>query len=204
MAMTEDEILQRCMELEWRALIRLYGEIQQDQPELVTIPALALREKARSDELPLEVVPILIACMLDAEPTTAVAHLAKALAAFGRAAVLAAPHIADLVKHMPVTNDAIFWTYDGCLHALGYVGDESYIDLINHLASRHPPPVCPKGVYDGAIPDDDRKMLFTETLDRVRELLQRKDGEGWKAKRTKRAATKVAGSAKTPYWMVKR
>jgi hypothetical protein len=199
----EERILRSCLDLEWRALLHLYSEIQREAPDRTALPALALREKARGDALPEATIPLLIACLVDAEPTETVANLAKALAAFGRRAEAAAPYIVERLRSLPVTDDAAFWAYDGCLHALGYVSGPSELPFLDQLAGLSRPPVCPRGVYTGDIPEDDRGRLFADTLERVRALLQREDDGGWTGKNTGRAAAPVRGPSKRGFWTVR-
>jgi hypothetical protein len=194
----------QCMALSWRDLLWLYGDLARDTPEHAIVPALALREKARAGELPDEVIPLLVACLIDTDAHGTVAHLAKALAAFGRRAQIASPYLVDKVRVLHVTDDESFWSLDGCLHALGYLGGAGVSELLDELTTRQPCPVTRAGaVYQGQIPETDRRQLFDETLQRVRELLADDTLEGWRGKRTQRQGQDAAPRAKLSPWMTR-
>lgn len=197
-------LLDRCLALEWRPLLALYAELQADSPEHTTIPARALRQKARAGELPEEVIPLLTACLVDAEPPGAIADLAKALAAFGRRAELAVPFLMDKMRYLQILDDESFWAFDGCLHAMGFIGEPQNETLLDELAGIRPAPMSKKPpVYTGEIPVTDRELLFAETLERVRALLADETSDGWKIKRTDRTAKRVKPKGKQGFWMVR-
>ncbi|MFH1810331.1 MAG: HEAT repeat domain-containing protein [Pseudomonadota bacterium] len=194
----------QCMALSWRDLLWLFGDLLQDAPEHTIIPALALREKARAGELPEEVIPLLVACLIDSEAPGTIDHLAKALAAFGRQAQIATPYLIDKLRTLHVTDDESFWTLDGCLHALGYLGGEGATSFLEELANLQPCPVTRAGaVYQGEIPEQDRRLLFEETLQRVREFVADDTLEGWRSKRTQRQGQDVETRPKLSPWMTR-
>ena len=198
------DLISRCKELDWRELLWLYRDLGKDDDELTAVPAHALREKARAGELPDEVMPILIACLVDARSGSTICHLAKALAAFGRDAGAGAPYLAEKINDLHVTDDVSFWNLDGCLHALAHLGGETVAPLLDELETRQPSPVTRAGsVYQGQITEEDRRLIFSDTLERVRAMASDPALEPWRDKRTDRAAEVQEARGKMAPWMTR-
>ena len=192
------------MELDWRELLWLYRDLGKDDAELTAVPAHALREKARAGDLPDEVIPVLIACLVDAQSGSTICHLAKALAAYGRGASAGTRYLVDKVSDLHITDDVSFWNFDGCLHALGHLGGDEVAPLLDELERREPSPAIRAGsVYQGQISEQDRRLMFTETLQRVRVMASDPELEPWRDKRTDRAAEVQEARGKMAPWMTR-
>src|SRR5690242_16690144 len=116
MTAAADPMVARCMALDVSALLVLYGDCARDkEPGSARFPAIALREKARTGALPVEVVPVLAVCLGDAEDPQIIRNLAKALAAFGPRARPVVLALVEKLKAQHVTDDDSFWTFDSLL-----------------------------------------------------------------------------------------
>jgi hypothetical protein len=169
------------------ALFALYGDLLGvDAPGCATV-ARALKDAARAGKLdddPDTRIALLVFCLVDAPSPAAAFHLAKALAAFGRSAQLAAPYVVDHVLELHVVDDETFWCFDGLLYCLGYLGGPAAYAACEAIAKDAPPRCArPKGIYEGALSLAERAAHHADTLTAVRGLL-RADPGPWRAKRT--------------------
>jgi hypothetical protein len=198
-------LVTRCRALEPAALITLYGELANEDPHATVIPALALREKAREGTLDEDMVPLLVALLVDAPNLSTYTHLAKALAAFGRAAEMSSPYLVDRLRMLQITNDRRFWVLDSVLHALSYTGGEAARTFVDELVSEQPARVLrSKSVYAGELDDASRVQIFDETLAAVRARLDDGADLRWREKATTReTVVKEDAPKRTAPWMTR-
>ena len=196
-----DPMVARCMGLEWRALFLLYSECLLDGAAGARIPAIALREKARRQELPVQTVGLVGLCLADTDDPQTVRNLAKAIAAFGSGGRDALGAILDKLTTLHVTDDDAFWTFDSLLHAVGFVAGPEAERAIDAVAALKPSPVVRGGgVYRGGLAEADRERMFRETLDRVRALLAQDGAVPWRDKRTEMDALPIKKPERMAPW----
>lgn len=197
-------LVARCTALPPNDLIALYGELLSEDPHATTIPALALRDVARKGGLDDDMVPLLVALLVDAPNLATFTHLAKALAAFGRDAEMASPYLVDKLRSLQVTNDRRFWVLDSGLHALSYTGGDAAKAFVDEIESEDPSRVLrSKSVYQGDLDDEARAALHTETLAAVRARLDEKR-PAWREKATTReSVVKSDAPKRTAPWMTR-
>ena len=202
--MSEARLLAQCESLDWQSLLRVFAQFMRDVPEQLDLPAKAIRNKARAGELPEDVIPLLTTSLMTTKNTTVIVELAKALAAFGRKAQVAAPILADKLRAMVVSDDADFWAFDGSLYAIAYLGGEhadTYLKELEEEQERMPPVLRSEDLYQGTIPFEDREGLFYDTLERVRGILESEDPGVWRQRRTDLETTQAAPSKALPAWL---
>jgi len=200
--MSNDRFLSECLSLDWRALFQLFANLLREDTKQLDLPARALREKARAGEMPEEAIPTLSACLMAAEDHQVIADLAKALAAFGRAANVAAPVLQEKIQEMMILDDVSFWAFDGCMHAMGYIGSSEQKEFIDDIFEKVP--VIKSGdLYRGQISQRDRGDLFCESIERVRELMAAEDPGVWRKKRTSWTASQGEEKKKLSAWMIR-
>jgi hypothetical protein len=203
-----DDVLQRLIALPAEDLLGLYVELVATDPDASAAVARALREQARTGRLDAdqdELVPVLACCLVDAPGPRSVFHLAKALAAFGREAGMAAPYLVDHLEDLRVVDDESFWIFEGCLYALGYLGGERARAFVDKVAAEEPPRVVKAGaVYRGELEGVVRRARFAQAVVDVRALLD-SDPQPWRARQgdLARAAT-TPKKTKTAPWMTRR
>lgn len=200
-------LVERCRQMDNRQLLGLYAEFlgHEEEIHLTSLPALALRERARAGEVEDELVPLLTICLVDAPNLSTFTHLVKALAAFGRKAEMAGPYVVDRLRSLHVTNERRLWVFDSALHALGYLGGEAARTFVAELEGESPSRVlASRSVYQGEPSDEERQRMFEATLTRVRTLLAEEDPGGWTNKRTERVKRvgKQKPSRMAP-WMIR-
>lgn len=189
------------MASDWRECLGAYAELAEGPPEGAVLPALALREKARAGELPEEAIVLLTVCMVDAPHHEALRHLAKGLAAFGRQAQIAERPLIQRLQGLTVRDDESFWTFDSCLHALGFLGSKEALALVTELSKVSPSPVqLTKAGYEGERSSEERKAIFDATLKSVRASLEAEKPASWRKKATDKKATSRAVEKKTVEW----
>jgi hypothetical protein len=200
-----EALADKCLALPWKACLKLYSELLAESPRDCAFPAFALREKARSGELPDEAIGVLVVALVDAPNNPTITHLAKALAAFGRKAQSASPYLIEKIQTMPVTHDIAFWNYDGCLHALSYLGGKAAGAFFDELEAMDPSPVLrSKSVYDGQIPNGDRQKMFEKSMARCRGRLESEDPGTWSKKLTDLQAVDSEKKEALKPWMTRR
>jgi hypothetical protein len=205
MSEAADALVDRCLALPWQATLKLYSELLTESPRDCAYPAFALRERARAGDLPDEAIGVLVVALVDAPNNPTTTHLAKALAAFGRKSASAAPYLIEKIREMPVTHDIAFWNYDGCLHALGYMGGKEGEKFLAEIQALDPSPVLrSKTVYDGDISDDDRQKIFERTLEAIAKRMADKDPGTWAKKRTTMSAVDSEKKGDLKPWMTRR
>jgi hypothetical protein len=205
--MASPDLFARCRGLGVDDNLALYAELLGDDEvrHEASLPALALRDKARAGEVDRQYIPLLVVALVDAPNLAAFTHLAKALATFGRAAHMAAPYLIERLEGVAVTNDRRFWVLDAGLWSLGYVGGEGTKAWIERLAGERPSRVLrSKSVYQGEIREEQREEMHRRTLEGVLALLDREDPGGWLDKKTslKAAATGAKPTRMAP-WMTR-
>jgi hypothetical protein len=144
-------------------------------------PALALREQARAGRLgDAHVEPLILATEM-APNALCVGHLAKALAAFGRGAQDAAPALADQLAEMIVANDTDYWSFDGCIWALGYLGGPVAETCVRELAKERPSrAVRSQSIYRGRMTKEQRAARFATAIEGAERLLAATDPGVWR------------------------
>lgn len=198
--MIQPSLLERCRELHWQDLLRLFAKLLREAPDHTVFPARLLRERARTGSLPVEAIPALMACLAGAEQNTVIVELAKTLAAFGTEAEECAPILLEKIDAMIVSDDADFWAFDGCLHALGYLGNQDDLVFLDELESRAPV-IRAGNLYKGSIPEEDRKQLFVVSIETVKQRLLQDDPGTWRHKVTSFQTEQQEQHKNTPAWM---
>lgn len=185
------DLVTRCEKMPPEALLALYREgLAQKEPGPCELSARAIRQQARAGTFPDTYLPVLVACYQDAPTLEAGHHLAKALAAFGRAAGMAAPYLIDHIRGLHITDDRTFWVLDGTLHALSYIGDGRTVAFTNELAEQSPLLVsASKSVYRGKLSDEEREAIFFDTLETIADRFESDDPGVWRNKVTSLAPT---------------
>ncbi|TNE45780.1 MAG: hypothetical protein EP343_25560 [Deltaproteobacteria bacterium] len=198
--MSQTTLEEHCQALEWKDLLRLYARLLREAPEHLDLAARTLRNKARSGEVPEDAIPGLSACLMSAENNSVTVELAKALAAFGSKAEAAAPILVHKMQEMHIQDDVDFWAFDGCLHALGYIGSEEDLDALEEFGEK--PPVTRAGdLYKGNMPEEHRLNLFDTSLDIVTERLEAEDAGTWTQRNTDYTSEQEdANNANVPAW----
>ncbi len=183
----------------------LYAELRTQSPDHAQLAALALRHMARAGDIEPRGIAVLDACLADAPDGACVLHLSKALAAFGRDAVSAAPTVADKIAGLHVTDDVAYWVFEGTVFALMFLGGPRALLTLDALAAQVPPrPLRAQSVYVGAMPRERREKRFEMMLTDGRAVLAQADPR-WLKKRTRLQANAqpqaVAASKKA--WSVR-
>lgn len=166
-------------------VFRLYMSLVQQDRDRAQVAALALREQARAGRIELRLVPLLDACLFEAPDGPSVVHLAKALAAFGRAAASAAPTLADRIRELHVTNDSDYWILDGAVWSLAYLGGDTARTLLDELEAEKPSRAArSQSVYQGRMTREAREQRLAQTLSGARALVDGADPGPWREKKT--------------------
>jgi len=171
----------------WPRLFALYLELAGHDPKAASFMATAIMHKARHDSRPDEVLPTLMMFTAQAHDVTALTFLAKALAAYGRAAHEATSLVLKRLRSLPVTDDASFWAVDSLWHVVGFigVGPEPLAAVEAALLANPKQRVAAIGqLYDGTLSESARVQMYWATLTRVREFLTTPALEPWRATRT--------------------
>jgi hypothetical protein len=196
-----DPMVARCMGLDWRALFLLFSECLLDGADGARIPAIALREKARRQELPVETVGLVGLCLADTDDPQTVRNLAKTIAAFGADGRDGLGAVIDKLNGTPVTGDDAFWTFDSLLHVVGFVAGPEARLAIDAIAALEPSPVTRSGsLYRGALTAAERERMFRETLDRVRALLAQDGAVPWRSKNTEMEMLPIKDAERMAPW----
>lgn len=198
--MAQTSLEEHCQALGWQDLLRLYARLLREAPEHLDLASRSIRNKARAGEFPDESIPAISACLMSAENNSVIVELAKALAAFGSKAEVAAPVLIHKMQEMVISDDADFWAFDGCLHALGYIGSESDLEVIDEFEEK--PPVTRAGdLYKGVMSEEDRINLFDVSIDTVTERLEAEDAGAWTGRVTEMVSEQEAVSdSNVPAW----
>lgn len=201
--MTGQDLHARLLSLPFEALLALYAETQQSQPDATGTLARALRDQARAGKVSTDAIPVLVYLLVDAPNAEALSQLAKALASFGRQAALAEPHLVERLRTFTVISDPTFWAFDGALHALGYLGGDLTHGLLDELAARSPSPVLrARGTYRGTMAESDRQARFEVSLADVRTRLDGPEVR-WADKQTQLAAVEEQPAGRMAPWMTR-
>ncbi len=180
-----EDLLERCINADFKVNLYVIKELLNDAPEKVALPALALRQQAREGKLPDDLIPVLAHLAGGAPTDAAFVHFTKALAAFGRSAAPATPHVIFRLQNTFVTNDQSFWVLDSAIYALGYMGGDEAKAFITELQGEDPSRVLKsKSVYKGTLSDDQRAAIHERTLTKVAEMLGKDDAGKWDRKMT--------------------
>lgn len=181
-----------------------YFDLCATDPDIADIAALALREQGRSGRLSAEHARVLGAAVDVAPNLLCVGHLGKALAALGRAG---APGVQPLVKRLReafIVNDVDYWSFDGCVWALGYLGGADAAALIDELDKEKPKRALrSSSVYQGRMTPADRGRLFDKAIAAARELLAKADPGTWRAQKGQLQAAAPPAAAKNKPWMTR-
>jgi hypothetical protein len=181
---SEDAALARCLDADPLVNLSLYADLLDSSPFEASLPALALRDQARAGLVGEDLIPILAVAAVDAPTLATFIHLAKALAAFGARARSTAPLVIERLDAIQVTNDRRFWALDSGLWVLAHLGGDAARAWIKSLqAEAVPRALRSKSVYRGGIPDDERAMIFAETL-AATWAASAVDSPGWTQKST--------------------
>jgi len=207
MSDTDAALISKLAGLSGEAVLAVYADLLGDE-ELqhgATLPAQVLRDKARAGELDANFVPMMTIALVDAPNLAAFIHLAKGLAAFGRAAQNASPYIIERLEQVQVTTDRRFWVLDSGLWVLGYLGGATARTFVAGLKTEEPARVMrSKSVYEGELKHSARAARFVETLDKVLALIDGDDPGGWREKRTDLGAVaNQAAPQKLSPWMTR-
>ena len=194
---TEAGLLRRCVEADPLVNLTLYADFLGTTPDDATLPALALREQARAGRIDPELIPVLAVALVDAPNLAAFSHLAKALAAFGARARMAARLVIDRLRPLQVTTDGDFWALDGGLWVLGHLGGVDARAFVVDLKKERPARVQrSKSVYQGAFDDAERQEVFDASVLGVLALIDAGDAPGWRHKATNLSLVGDAAPAK--------
>jgi hypothetical protein len=196
---SQDPAVVHLRDLAVEETILAYLELVDSEPEKADVAALALREQGRQGRLGAEHLPALISC-LDAAPNALVlGHLAKALATFGRRAGSATEALVEKMRDLVITDDVEYWSFDGCVWALGYLGGDAAASFIEELGAERPNrAVRSSSIYRGVMPKAAREKAFQAALDGAGALLKKADPGQWRTQKLKvqRSATaKSSGKA---------
>lgn len=203
-----EDLYERLIALSTSSLFHLYGEMLPDDAGGAAAVARALKDKARAGAFDADkqtAIALLTFCLCDAPSGSAAFHLAKALAAFGREAQVAAPYVVDHVLETRVVDDESFWVFDGLLYALGFLGGPAAKAMLDAVAKDKPPRCAKKSaVYEGSMPLGERAAHHAETLERVGAMLSADPGP-WRSRRTKLERLTVQPN-RTPrgFWLARR
>ena len=168
-------------ELPVEETIVVYVELAEDTPEKADVAALALREQGRLGRLTAEHVELLAGCIEMAPNSLCTGHLAKAVAALGRRATAAAETLIARMESMVVTDDVEYWSFDGCVWALGYLGGPEVGPYLSTLEHEDPSRVIrSRSIYAGAMSTEDRERRFVLAIEGARNLLASPDPGEWR------------------------
>jgi hypothetical protein len=194
--------VRRLLALPLDDLFELYFVAATTMPDKADVPALALRQRGRAGELNDRHVELLKAA-LEASPNLLCAgHLAKAAAAIGRPAQPAAPALCACLQDAVISNDADYWSFDGAVCALGYLGGADARTMIDALATEEPSrAVRSDSIYQGDMPKAARASAFSSVLQRARALWEQDAPGCWTTQHMKpRGGVAVAATKRKP-WM---
>lgn len=193
--------VEKCDQLDWQGVCHLYAKLVKEAPKHLDIPARALRNKARAGALPVEAIPAVMACITATEDPVVIGDLAKTCAALGRQAGMASTVLLQKMNDFIINDDAEFWAYDGCLHALGHLGgDLEEIEAYLKAVEEEPPILRTGSLYRGEMEAGVRAQLFVDTLKRIREMLSQEDLPGWTGPRSE-LSTEQEPTKKLSPWM---
>jgi hypothetical protein len=162
-----DELLESIRGLSPEEAFRLYLDRTHSPEGGTAHVALGLRDKARAGELDgfEGAIPMLEAFLADAPDAETALHLAKALAAFGRAAQSAVPALLEQLAEMRVVDDVTYWAFDGCVWALGYLGGDMARACLDEIAAESPSrAAASRSVYEGALGDEERETKLRAAI----------------------------------------
>jgi hypothetical protein len=179
-----------------------YFDLVGSDPDIADIAALALREQGRSGKLSAEHARVLGAAVDIAPNLLCVGHLGKALASLGRAGAPGASSLVKRLREAFIVNDVDYWSFDGCVWALGYLGGAEAAALIDELDREKPRRALrSSSVYQGKMTPQDRARLFDRALAAARELLAKADPGAWRTQQGKLTAAAPPAPTKTKPWM---
>ncbi len=181
-----------------------YFETCASDPDRADVAALALREQARAGQLDAHAA-ILVAAVEVAPNLLCVGHIAKALGALGRSAQAGAAPLAAQLRDRPIADDVDYWSFDGAVWALGYLGGPDARQALEELSRETPSRASrSQSVFQGRMPAVDRERLFQKALREAGALVAKEDAGTWRARMgqlQEAPAAKAKGSQKA--WMTR-
>jgi hypothetical protein len=179
-----DPCVVRLRDLPVEETLWVFVNLVERDPERADVAALALREQGRAGRLLPEHVGALTSALAVAPNPLCIGHLAKAVAALGRAAAEAAPILVDHVASMRVTDDVEYWSFDGCIWALGYLGGPAVAPCLAKLEAEKPSrAVRSQSIYRGVMPKEARQKQFLSAIEGARALLAQADPGTWRTRK---------------------
>jgi hypothetical protein len=201
----QSPVVRQLMALPTDELFELYVELAAEDPDRADVAALAIREQGRAGHLGGHLVELLSVCVDMAPNLLVTGHLAKALAALGREAQAAAPSLVAALSEAPIKDDVDYWSFDGSVWALGYLGGPDARTFIADLANEKPSrAIRSQSLYKGNMGPADREKAFHKALAEATALLDKADPGTWRARKMeikKVDAPKVV--AKQKAWMLR-
>lgn len=179
-----------------------YFDLVGSAPDIADIAALAVREQARGGKLGPEHAKVLGAAVDIAPNLLCVGHLGKALAALGRGGAPGAQALVKKLREAFIVNDVDYWSFDGCVWALGYLGGKEAEALIDELDKEKPKRALrSSSVYQGRMTPQDRTRLFDKAIAAARELLAKPDPGKWVAQQGTLSTSAPTAAKATKPWM---
>ncbi|MDP2339366.1 MAG: hypothetical protein Q8O67_00295 [Deltaproteobacteria bacterium] len=182
-------------------------DLVDQSPDRADVAALALRDQGRAGRLTTSHLEALIAFLFIAPNSLCVGHLAKALGSMGRAAMPASDALIERMGKMLITDDVEYWSFDGCVWALGYIGGAHVPSTLDAIEAEKPNrAVRSHSIYEGVMPKEARAAALDKALAGARALLARADPGCWRArmmgppKRPTSSRPKVGGAGGGKLW----
>jgi hypothetical protein len=192
-----DPVVQKLAALEVEETMAVYLGLVESDPEKADVAALALREHGRGGRLTHEHVETLANCVLVAPNSLCAGHLAKALAALGREAGAAAGSLVAKMRGLVISTDVEYWSFDGAVWALGYLGGDEASLFLDELEAETPSrAVRSNSIYRGAMPKDARQQCYEKALLGARGLLANPLPGVWRERKTNLPLSKSGSQQK--------
>lgn len=182
----QDATVRSLVEVSVEETMAVYLSLLEKAPDKADVAALALREHGRAGRLEASHIQMLGAFVAGAPNPLCAGHLAKALAAMGREATEASEPLIAKMRPMMITDDVEYWSFDGCVWALGYLGGKLVAPFLDELERETPSrAVRSNSIYRGVMPKDAREAAYAKALAAARDLNSKPNPGVWRTQQMK-------------------
>ncbi|MBI2374876.1 MAG: hypothetical protein HYV07_12840 [Deltaproteobacteria bacterium] len=175
----------------------MYVDLVAMSPEKADVAALALREQGRQGRLEAKHVASLAKCVEIAPNLLCLGHLAKALATLGRKATAASDALVEKLAPMVIADDVDYWSFDGAVWALGYLGGAKSEAFLSTLGKEPQLRSVRSPIYRGSMPKPARQKQFSLAIEGARGLLGKSDPGQWRTRMMATPISRPAAAAKS-------
>ncbi|MBI4818681.1 MAG: hypothetical protein HY791_20600 [Deltaproteobacteria bacterium] len=193
----QDPIVVRLRDQSVEETLATYIDLVAGSPDKADVAALALREQGRLGRLKESHLDMLIKCVELAPNLLCLGHLAKALAAMGRKAMKASDALVQKLGPMVIADDVEYWSFDGAVWALGYLGGAKVSSFLDTLAKEPQLRSVRSPVYRGVMPRPARQKQFASAIAGARGLAEKSDPGLWRTRMITTPLTRPAQAKST-------